>query len=100
MNRQKLRNAIIERDGCGCWYCGKRLQYKTKAKRLPPHYMQLEHIVPKAHGGSDDTDNIVGACKECNRRKGTKPVKEFVSEELRKARLMVSTLEKRMKSLD
>ena len=96
-HRQKIRDAIVRRDGSDCHYCGKKLQTATKAKKLPPHFMQIEHIIPQAQGGTDDTENLVGSCKDCNRRKGTKNYNTFVTEELAKARRIVKTLEKRVK---
>lgn len=32
--------------------------------------MQIEHIVPKKHGGSDDPSNLALACIDCNLHKG------------------------------
>lgn len=49
-----------------CHYCNKR--------RLP---LTQDHIIPRAHGGSDDPSNIVPACRSCNSAKGTKPQHEF-----------------------
>jgi hypothetical protein len=33
-----------------------------------PH--QIEHIVARQHGGSDDTENLALACHRCNLHKG------------------------------
>lgn len=33
--------------------------------------LHTEHIVPKAHGVSDDLDNLALACIDCNLHKGT-----------------------------
>ncbi|GIK55090.1 MAG: hypothetical protein BroJett015_07530 [Chloroflexota bacterium] len=32
---------------------------------------ELDHIVPRKHGGSDDTDNLAWTCFQCNRYKGS-----------------------------
>lgn len=42
-----------------CDYCG-----TTKGRIV------LEHIVPKARGGSDGAENLASACDPCNSRKG------------------------------
>jgi len=39
--------------------------------------LQVEHIVPKARGGSDRVDNLTLACEPCNQRKGNKTAAEF-----------------------
>lgn len=50
----RFRPALIERDGEECIYCG-----ATKN-------LVVDHLVPIAHGGTDDTDNLGLACKQCN----------------------------------
>ena len=61
--------------------------------------MQIEHVIPQALGGSDDTDNLVGSCKTCNRRKGTKDYAAFITSELETARRVLNTLELRYHEL-
>jgi 5-methylcytosine-specific restriction endonuclease McrA len=48
-----------------CEYCRLR---RADSPLVPLH---IEHIVPKAHGGSDDLDNLALACIDCNLHKGT-----------------------------
>ena len=52
------RNAIYQRDGHKCQYCG-------ATRRLT-----IDHVIPKSKGGSDDWDNLVVACSRCNTKKG------------------------------
>lgn len=41
--------------GCGCYlYC------------FPPTAVHLDHIVPRASGGSNDLDNVQALCSACN----------------------------------
>lgn len=47
--------------GHRCFYCGKISNKLSK-----------DHVIPVAFGGSNTIDNIVPACMDCNRRKGTK----------------------------
>ena len=64
-NRWKLiRLEVLERDGWTCRYCGGWAN-------------QCDHVVPRAKGGTDDTDNLVAACGRCNRRKGAQTPKEW-----------------------
>jgi 5-methylcytosine-specific restriction endonuclease McrA len=53
------RKNILRRDGFKCAYCGR--------SDLP---LTLDHIVPRARGGSDSWENLVCACTACNNRKG------------------------------
>jgi 5-methylcytosine-specific restriction endonuclease McrA len=58
------RRRVRERAGNGCEYCGMRQadeQFLT---------YQIEHIVPRQHGGGDDDDNLALACPQCNLHKG------------------------------
>lgn len=40
----------------------------------------VDHFVPKADGGKDTWSNLVGACVECNNKKGRKAVDAFKQE--------------------
>ena len=39
--------------------------------------LQLEHVVPKARGGSDRVSNLALACESCNQKKGAQTAAEF-----------------------
>ena len=62
----EVRQYLLEKWGRRCAYCG--------AKDTP---LQVEHIVPKARGGSDRVSNLALACEPCNIRKGTQTAEEF-----------------------
>jgi hypothetical protein len=40
--------------------------------------LQVEHIHPRSKGGSDRVSNLTLACEPCNRRKGDRPVEDFL----------------------
>ena len=63
----ELREYLLEKWGRACTYCGK--------ENIP---LQIEHIVPRAKGGSNRTSNLCLACEKCNIAKGTKDIKEFL----------------------
>ena len=65
-----LRAFVYHRDGGECQYCGKR-----PGKDNP---LTLDHIVPRAAGGTDRPDNIATACRRCNYAKGDQPVEQFL----------------------
>ena len=59
---KKLRFEVFKRDGFKCAYCGKS----------PPEVMlEIDHIDPKSKGGKDEINNLITACFDCNRGKGS-----------------------------
>ena len=62
----RVREYVLEKWQRTCTYCGA----KDRA-------LQIEHLVPKARGGSDSVDNLTLACAPCNRRKGNRTAAEF-----------------------
>ena len=55
------RANIYARDDHRCQYCG---------EEHPTSDLTFDHVVPVAHGGRKDWENIVTCCISCNRRKG------------------------------
>lgn len=55
------RQSIFQRDNFKCQYCGKQFK-KDK--------LEIEHVIPKCHGGRSLWDNVVSACGPCNDKKG------------------------------
>src|SRR5216110_1251385 len=64
----EVREYLLEKWQRKCAYCQK--------KDVP---LQVEHIHPRAKGGTDRISNLTLSCKKCNRAKGTKDIKEFLS---------------------
>lgn len=49
--------------------------------------LEKDHMTPISRGGSDGIENLVGACSQCNCRKGAKTAEEFFAlMELRRGR--------------
>lgn len=63
-----LRRLAARRDGLRCAYCG------------VPTGATIEHVRPRAEGGSSWSQNLVLACPWCNRHKGTKDAEIFKAE--------------------
>lgn len=59
---KRLRFEILRRDGHTCRYCG---------RSAPEVKLTVDHVVPRALGGSDDPTNLVTACAECNAGKSS-----------------------------
>ncbi len=66
----ETREYLLEKWGRQCAYCG--------VKDLP---LQIEHIHPRAKGGSNSITNLRLSCKKCNTKKGTKDIKEFLKKD-------------------
>lgn len=59
-----VRQALVERDGDGCAYCGVAGGATTQG------VLYIDHKTPTARGGSDDLDNLQLLCGTCNTQKG------------------------------
>jgi hypothetical protein len=57
----RARFLILRRDGFRCRYCG-----GTSAEAR----LHVDHVIPRAAGGSNDPENLVTACARCNIGKG------------------------------
>lgn len=57
---QKTRFQIFKRDNFKCQYCG-----KTSDEVI----LEIDHVIPKSKGGTNDYDNLITSCRECNRGK-------------------------------
>lgn len=60
-----VREFVRERAGNRCEYCLLKQEY------LPFSTFQVEHIIPRKHGGNDAPANLALACDRCNSHKGT-----------------------------
>ena len=64
MRKAKLsRSAIFARDDYICQYCGESFKKSD---------MNIDHVVPRAQGGSTTWTNLVLACIPCNSKKGNR----------------------------
>ena len=60
-------DALIERDGCNCYICGKRTNFNDlRWGNFGPDYPTIDHVVPLAHGGVHSWDNVRVCCGLCN----------------------------------
>jgi 5-methylcytosine-specific restriction endonuclease McrA len=63
----EVREYLLEKWERRCAYCG--------ARDVP---LNVEHIRPRARGGSDRVSNLCLACHRCNEAKGIRPIEEFL----------------------
>lgn len=81
------KRALIARDGYNCWFCGISVIREEVRKRIcvayPTHpiwgrtndtqhaafqamWLQYDHLVPHARGGTNAPDNMLITCAPCN----------------------------------
>jgi len=63
----EVREYLLEKWGRKCAYCG--------IGDIP---LQVEHIQPKAKGGTNRVSNLCLSCDDCNKRKGSLDIREFL----------------------
>jgi 5-methylcytosine-specific restriction endonuclease McrA len=64
----ELREFLLEKWGRKCAYCG--------AESVP---LQIEHMHPRAKGGSNRESNLTLACRCCNEKKAALPIEVFLA---------------------
>lgn len=64
----EVREYLLNKWDRKCTYC--------KVENVP---LQVEHIQPKAKGGTNRISNLCLACEKCNQKKGTQDIKNFLS---------------------
>jgi 5-methylcytosine-specific restriction protein A len=57
----KLRGQVLQRDA---WLC-----VECKRNRFVEIATEVDHIVPKAKGGTDELDNLQSLCRTCHEKK-------------------------------
>jgi 5-methylcytosine-specific restriction endonuclease McrA len=63
----KMRNHVVARDGRCCRYCRRTVFRYRKHPRPPDNELTIDHVVPRAHGGTNSKDNLVVSCRRCNK---------------------------------
>ena len=62
------RQKVYEKYNGHCAYCGKAIAIKD---------MQVDHILSKRNGGTDDIDNLNPSCRLCNHYKRAAGIETF-----------------------
>ena len=61
---ERTRRLVRQRAGNRCEYC------ELSEAQSPVAKLQIEHVVPRKHGGTDELGNLALACIDCNLHKG------------------------------
>lgn len=66
----KTRYEVLARCNFACYYCGALPNYRA---------LEVDHVIPRSHGGTDDPWNLVASCQPCNIGKSNSlPTRELV----------------------
>ncbi len=71
-NVRENRLKVFERDEFKCQHCGKQLTRFTAT---------LDHVQAVAHGGDNSLMNLVTACLDCNSKKNSRLLSDFLADE-------------------
>jgi hypothetical protein len=82
----EVREYLLEKYQRKCVYCGK--------ENVP---LQVEHVLSRAKGGTNRVSNLVIACKDCNQRKGSQDVTEFLKNKPELLKKIVAGLKRPLK---
>lgn len=69
----RVRYQVLRRDNFACRYCG---------RPAPVVALEVDHVVPRALGGTNDPSNLVTACADCNRGKAATSPGELLIEDV------------------
>ena len=61
------RRNLYHRDGGRCQYCSQALGYSV---------FTIDHVIPRSRQGRHEWENVVAACRPCNRRKANRTPKQ------------------------
>lgn len=84
---RRARQAILRRENGYCFYCLRKITRKAAV---------LDHVVPRARGGSSSYRNIVACCQKCNFQKRTARASNFVRTLYRTGRLSYTEFTQRL----
>lgn len=72
-----VREYLLEKFNRTCVYCD-----TTNA------FFEIDHVIPRVHGGSNRISNLVLSCHSCNQKKGNKSLEEFlINDKIRISRI-------------
>jgi len=69
-----IREYLLEKFKRACVYCGET--------GIP---LEVEHVIPKSRGGTNNISNLTLACHDCNINKGSRTASEFGYPQVQKA---------------
>ncbi|MDD8025459.1 MAG: HNH endonuclease signature motif containing protein [Acidobacteriota bacterium] len=89
-NVAENRNRILLREEYRCFYCLRQINAENYV---------IEHVVSRP-SGNDTYRNVVAACRQCNNRKGSKNVEDWIRTLYREGLLEEAEFRKRVSYLE
>lgn len=84
----KIRLLAVQRQGSKCLYCGDAISFETA---------DMDHIVPRSGlGSTNDRNNLVAVCRECNESKRNQLFSEWVQSGGRKDKVSIDDVIERV----
>lgn len=67
--RPERRQRIYARDNWACLWCGCQVMSSGDGvvRGVEIRQATLDHVIPRTHGGTNATHNLITACMSCNR---------------------------------
>lgn len=82
---------LLAREGGACFYCLKALTVET---------CELDHLIPQAEKLDNSFTNVVAACHNCNKSKGSVQAADFLRSRYRENLLNEAELKSRLTNLE
>ena len=77
----KKKQAVWDKTGGMCWYCGKQLVIgnakDAESRKLIRQWFCIDHVIPKTKGGSNKLENLLPACWICNATKCYRSLEDY-----------------------
>lgn len=74
------RTTLRRQYGDDCFYCQQAMDFRRYTHATKPgNLASIEHVWPISKGGGHTWGNVVLACLDCNLRKNSKPVDEWLA---------------------
>jgi len=77
----KRQRDILQKTQGHCTYCGLALRVSLAVSR---DQLCIDHLIPRARGGSNRLCNLVPTCRRCNCQKRSRLLEEFREDLFRK----------------
>ena len=74
----EIVNLVYNKTDGYCRYCNKKINFRNYGNPDTVGAWEIDHWTPVSRGGSDDIENLVLACIDCNRSKQEMTGLEFL----------------------
>ncbi len=86
---KRIRFEVFKRDAFTCQYCG---------AKAPDAILEIDHIEPVSHGGTNEILNLATACVSCNSGKSDKRLSD--NSVIQKQRTQLEELQERREQIE